>query len=209
MDADDVDVRARRDLYKGYARMEEWRLRHRLFDGGWSKEISRECLQRGHAVAVLPYDPDLDRVVLIEQFRIGAAASADSPVWTAPPSPWLIEVVAGIIDPGETPENVAHRETFEEAGCSVKALRHISSYLSTPGCASETLALYLGHVDASDVGGIHGLDEEGEDIRVFSEPAAVAFAMVADGTINNSTAIIALQWLQINRDAVRREWGQN
>ena len=187
--------------------MEEWRIRHRLFEGGWSNEITRECLERGHAVAVLPYDPVRDEVVLIEQFRVGAAASAPSPNWGGQaPSPWLIEIVAGIVEDGEHPDAVAARETMEECGCDLLALKPITSYLVTPGCSSETIGLYLGRVDASKAGGIHGLDHENEDIRVFTVPAEDAFRMVADGTINNGTIIICLQWLQLNRDAVRREW---
>jgi ADP-ribose pyrophosphatase len=207
MDSDDLDILARRQVFQGYFRMEEWRIRHRLFAGGWSNEVTRECLERGHAVAVLPYDPVRDEVVLIEQFRVGAAASAPSPNWDgAPPSPWLIEIVAGIVEDGEHPDEVAARETMEECGRDLLALKQITNYLVTPGCSSETIRLYLGRVDAADAGGIHGLDHENEDIRVFTVPAEDAFGMVADGTINNGTIIICLQWLQLNREAVRREW---
>ncbi|PIW27284.1 MAG: ADP-ribose diphosphatase [Rhodospirillales bacterium CG15_BIG_FIL_POST_REV_8_21_14_020_66_15] len=207
MDKGDLEVSARRTVFQGYFRMDEWRLRHRLFEGGWSAEVTRECLERGHAVAVLPYDPVRDEVVLIEQFRVGAAASAPSPNWDgAPPSPWLIEIVAGIVEDGEQPHEVAARETLEECGRELLALKPITSYLVTPGCSSETLKLYLGRVDATDAGGIHGLDHEHEDIRVFAVPAEDAFRMVANGTVNNGTAIITLQWLQLNHKAVRREW---
>ena len=207
MDDSDLEVLAKRRVFQGYFRMDEWRVRHRLFAGGWSAEVTRECLERGHAVAVLPYDPIRDEVVLIEQFRVGAAASAPSPNWNgAPPSPWLIEIVAGIVEAGEHPDEVAARETMEESGCDLLALKPITSYLVTPGCSSETIGLYLGRVDASKAGGIHGLDHEHEDIRVFTAKADDAFRMVADGTINNGTIIICLQWLQLNREAVRREW---
>ncbi len=206
--AADMDVQAQDRVYDGYFRMDRWRLKHRLFAGGWSDQITRECLERGHAVAVLPYDPALDQVVLIEQFRVGAAASAPSPNWPEPPTPWLIEVVAGIVEDGGRPEEVAARETEEEAGCVVSDLKPMTTYLVTPGCSSETIAIYLGRVDASDAGGIHGLDHEHEDIRVFTAPAEDAFQMVADGRVNNGTSIIALQWLQLNRDAVRRDWAE-
>jgi ADP-ribose pyrophosphatase len=75
--------------YNGYFRIERYRLRHRLFSGTWSRELVREVFERGHAAAVLPYDPVLDQVVLIEQFRIGALQT--------PGDPWLVEIVAGII----------------------------------------------------------------------------------------------------------------
>ena len=207
MDSNDLDVLEKRAAYQGYFRMEEWRLRHRLFAGGWSNEMTRECLERGHAVAVLPYDPVRDEVVLIEQFRVGAAASAASPNWDgSPPSPWLIEIVAGIVEDGEHPDDVARRETHEESGRDLLDLKPITSYLVTPGCSSETIKLYLGRVDAEKADGIHGLDHENEDIRVFTVAADEAFKMVADGTINNGTIIICLQWLQLNRDAIRRDW---
>jgi ADP-ribose pyrophosphatase len=207
MDGDDIDVLARRQVFNGYFRIDEWKIRHRLFAGGWSDEVTRECLERGHAVAVLPYDPVRDEVVLIEQFRVGAAASAPSPNWDGkPPSPWLTEIVAGIVEDGEHPDEVAAREMIEESGCELLALKPITSYLVTPGCSSETIQLYVGRVDASNAGGIHGLDHEHEDIRVFTMPADDAFKQVADGTINNGTIIITLQWLQLNREALRREW---
>ncbi|MAO55324.1 MAG: ADP-ribose diphosphatase [Rhodospirillaceae bacterium] len=207
MDSDDLEVVARKTTFQGYFRMDQWKLRHRLFEGGWSDEVTRECLERGHAVAVLPYDPVRDEVVLIEQFRVGAAASAPSPNWDGkPPSPWLTETVAGIVEDGEHPDEVAARETMEESGCALLDLMRITDYLVTPGCSSETIRLYLGRVDASKAGGIHGLDHEHEDIRVFTMPADEAFALVADGTINNGTIIICLQWLQLNRDKVRAAW---
>jgi len=207
MDENDIQVKARDRVYDGYFRMDRWRLKHRLFAGGWSAEISRECLERGHAVAVLPYDPVRDEVVLIEQFRVGAAASAPSPNWRGKaPSPWLIETVAGIVEDGESLEDVVARETMEESGCELMDLMPITSYLVTPGCSSETIGLYLGRVDATKAGGIHGLDHEHEDIRVFTTKAEDAFRMVADGTVNNGTIIICLQWLQINRAAVRAKW---
>ena len=206
MDENDLQVLARDRVFDGYFHMDRWRLKHRLFGGGWSAEITRECLERGHAVAVLPYDPVRDEVVLIEQFRVGAAASAPSPNWPSPPSPWLIETVAGIVEDGEAPEDVAGRETLEESGCRLLDLWPITSYLVTPGCSSETIGLYLGRVDASKAGGIHGLDHEHEDIRVFTLKAEQAFRLVADRTINNGTIIICLQWLQINYAAVRAKW---
>lgn len=207
MNNDDLEIQEKRQAYQGYFRMDEWHVRHRLFEGGWSNQITRECLERGHAVAVLPYDPVRDEVVLIEQFRVGAAASAPSPNWGGdPPSPWLTEIVAGIVEDGEHPDDVAARETMEEAGCALLDLKPITTYLVTPGCSSETIRLYLGRVDAENAGGIHGLDHENEDIRVFTLSASEAFAMVADGRINNGTIIICLQWLQLNHEAMRREW---
>jgi len=184
--------------YNGFMRMEKYRLRHQLFSGGCSPKIERECLERGHAVAVLPYDPQGDQVILIEQFRIGALASSQSP--------WLLEIVAGIIGAGESKEQVAQRETLEEAGCQLLDLVPICEYLLSPGGCSETIALFCGRVDASQAGGVHGLAEEHEDIRVHVLPFKEVLGLLYNGNINSATAIIALQWLALNRKALLAKW---
>lgn len=194
----DVEVAAVETVYDGYFRMDRYRLRHRLHDGGWSKEVSRELFERGHAAAVLPYDPVRDAIVLIEQFRVGAHAAGMHP--------WLIEIVAGIIDAGESPEDVVRREAVEEAGVTVTDLIPIGKYLASPGGTSETVTLYCGRVDASGAGGIHGLDAEGEDIKVMVVPAAEIAAMVASGELTNATSIIALQWFVLNHQGLRQRW---
>lgn len=200
MTESDVEILARETCFQGYFRVDRYRLRHRLFDGGWSGEITREVFERGHAVGVLPYDPEADAVVLIEQFRAGALAAGF-------PS-WQIEVVAGIIDDGETPEDVARRETREEAGCEVQELIPISSYLASPGGTSESVTLYCARIDCVGVGGIHGLADENEDIKVAVVPWAEARRMLEEGEVRNAVSIIALQWLALNRDTIRRRWLQ-
>ncbi|WP_422366630.1 ADP-ribose diphosphatase [Pelagibius sp.] len=193
-----IEIIAKDTPFKGYFQVDSYRLRHRKFDGGWTQEMSREIFERGHAAAVLLYDPRLDHVVLIEQFRLGAHAAGFEP--------WLIEIVAGIIDPGETPEDVVRREALEEAGCEVGELHPIGSYLATPGGSSESLTLFCGRVDASKAGGIHGLDHEGEDIRVLALPRAEALQKLAEGAICNFTAVVALQWLALNHTEIMRIW---
>ncbi len=147
---------------------------------------------------VLPYDPVRDTVVLIEQFRIGAYAAGFAP--------WLIEPVAGIIEPGETPEEVARREAIEEAGCKIAELEPIGKVLSTPGICSEVLHLYCGRVDSAGVGGIHGLEHEHEDIRAFTLPLDAALERLARGEIVNGNAVMTLQWLALNRARLRARW---
>ncbi len=195
---DAVAVNARETAFQGYYRIDRYTLRHALFKGGMGAPITRELLERGHAVAVLLYDPDRDSVVLLEQFRIGAYAAGRPP--------WLLEVVAGIIDEGETAEAVARRETLEEAGCEVSALERIQSWLASPGVTSETVTLFVGRVESGAVGGIHGLEEEGEDIRPVVMAADQAIALMRDGALDNATILIALQWLALNRDGLRRRW---
>ncbi|TVR62819.1 MAG: NUDIX domain-containing protein [Candidatus Competibacteraceae bacterium] len=186
--------------YSGFFRMEKYRLRHELFSGGWSPDITRECLERGHAVAVLPYDPERDQIVLLEQFRIGAL--------DFPGGPWLLEIVAGIMDePGETSEDVARRETIEEAGCEILDLVPICHYLVSPGGTSESITLFCGRVNAAQVGGIRGMVDEHEDIRLHVVSRAEALNLLDSGRINSAAPIIALQWLKLNHSQLLERWG--
>ncbi|MGD1877619.1 MAG: NUDIX domain-containing protein [Kiloniellaceae bacterium] len=193
-----IEVLEKTTPFKGYFQIDRYRLRHRKFDGGWTGEMTREIFERGHAAAVLPYDPERDRVLLIEQFRPGAYAAGMEP--------WLIEIVAGIIETGETADAVARRETEEEAGIAVSALHPIGSYLATPGGSSETLTLFCGRIDSEGAGGIHGLDHEHEDIRVLPLSRQEALDRLAAGAITNLTAVVALQWLALNHTELMRIW---
>jgi ADP-ribose pyrophosphatase len=194
-----IEIFEKTICYQGFFRMDRYRLRHRLFNGAWSRPLVREVFERGHAAAVLPYDPMHDQVVLVEQFRIGALEAADDP--------WLLEIVAGMIDPGETPEGVVQREAVEESGCIIQEVVPIYEYLVSPGGTSERLTLFCGKVDASRVGGIHGAADEDEDIRVVVLSAADAFAQLQAGRIKAAAPIIALQWLMLNREQLRHRWG--
>jgi ADP-ribose pyrophosphatase len=195
----DYEIVEREVPYEGNFRLARYKMRFRLFNGGWSEIIRREVLERKSAAAVLPYDPVLDQVVLIEQFRVGAIAN--------PQSPWLLEIVAGILDSdNEGPQAVAVRETKEEANCETLDLYPICEYFVSPGGSNEYVWLYCGRIDASDAGGIHGLQDEHEDIRVFTLSSDEAFTMLQEGLIKTSPAIIALQWLQLNREWLRQLW---
>ena len=194
----DVEIVSKTPKYKGFFELVELKLRHKLFAGGWSKEFTRELFVRRPAVVVLPYDPVTDQVVIQEQFRIGALLDKRSP--------WLIELVAGMVEPGETPEDVAHREAWEEAGCKIKALELISEYWVSPGGTDELISVYCAWVDASGLGGIHGLPQENEDIRAEVISADTAINALEDGTINNAASIIALRWLQMNRTRIQELW---
>lgn len=194
----DVEVLQRETCFKGFYRLDRLHLRHRQFAGGMGPALSRELFVRHDAVCVLPYDPQRDSVVLIEQFRVGAM---DKSV-----NPWLLELVAGLIDKDEQPEEVAHREAEEEAALQLAALWPITQYYPSPGGSDERVHLYLGRCDSEGVGGVHGLAEEGEDIRVHVWPLEDALQAVRDGRIDNAASIIALQWLALNRDEVRGMW---
>lgn len=197
--ADDVQLIAKDRVFQGYFAMDRYRVRHRTFAGGWTGDIVREVFERGHAVVVILYDPVRDEVALIEQFRIGAYGAGEHA--------WLVECVAGIIDPGETPEQVAMREAHEEAGTTPTQIEYVGKYIITPGGSTETVELFVARVDTSKITGFHGLENEGEDIRVFTVPVTEAYQMVKDGRIANSMAVICVQWLMLEREALKARWG--
>jgi len=192
------EIVKRDNCFKGFYQLDRVHVRHELFAGGMSQEISRELFVRHDAVCVLPYDAIRDEVVLIEQFRVGALGKVDNP--------WLIEVVAGLIDKDEKPEEVAQREAEEEAGLSFSSLWPVTRYLPSPGGSDEFVHLYLGRCSTAEAGGLYGLDEEGEDIRVKVWAFEDALQAVRDGRICNAAAIILIQWLALNRDEVRGLW---
>lgn len=195
---DDVEVLQQHTAYRGYFRIEKYQIRHRRFNGEWSKPLDREVFERGHAVGVLLFDPLLNKIVLIEQFRMGAYGRTQHP--------WLLELVAGIMGKNETPEEVAIRETTEETGLQIQELAPICKYWVSPGGSSETVVLFCGRVDASHAGGIHGLVSEDEDIKVWVLDVEAVYTALAEGKINNALSIIAIQWFQLNETKIRQQW---
>lgn len=184
--------------YQGFFRLERVHVRHSLHHGGMSPVLVREMIEKGNVVAMLPYDPVTDTVVLIEQFRVGAIGDERSA--------WLLEIVAGLMEPGEQPEEVARREATEEAGLAVRRMESIARFFATPSKSSELTHLFCGEVDASGAGGVHGLAHEGEDIRVIPMRAEQAFALLEIGRIDSAWPMIALMWLQTHRARLRRAW---
>ncbi|WP_069211951.1 ADP-ribose diphosphatase [Vibrio anguillarum] len=193
----DVDVISKETLFQGFFRMVKYRFKHKLFEGGWSEEIEREIFERGHAAAMLPYDPARDEVVIIEQIRVGALEHAH---------PWQLEIIAGVIDPNETSEQVIRREAMEEAGIEVNRIEKISSYYPSSGGCSELLDVFVGEIDATQAKGVHGLDYEGEDIKVHVMSREEAYRLVKNGQIENGASIIALQWLELNYQQLQLQW---
>ncbi len=194
----DIQMLEKTSLYQGFFKMLHYRFRHRLFAGGWSQPVSREIFERGHAVAVLPFDPVRGEFVMIEQLRIGAMATSESP--------WLLEVIAGMFEEGESPEDVCEREAMEEAGLEILHLTKAMSYLSSPGGTTERIHIYLAKVDALHAGGIHGLEDENEDILVHRVSEQEAFAWLEQGKIDNAATVIALQWFALNKQRLLDDW---
>ncbi len=192
-----IEILSKETVFQGFFRMVKYRFKHKLFQGGWSEPIEREMFERGHAAALIPYDVERDQVVIIEQIRVGALEHRQ---------PWQLEIVAGIIDRDESAVDVVRREAIEEAGVEIGRIEAITSYYPSSGGCSEKLDVYVGEVDSSLAKGIHGLDYEGEDIKVHVMSREQAYQLVKDGTIENGASIIALQWLQLNYEYLRTQW---
>ncbi len=187
----DVSVVEQTILYSGFYTLSKYAFTHALYKGGTSPLIEREIIERCHAVAVLPYDPVAEAFVLIEQIRIGAMATADSP--------WLLECIAGMIEPGEDRHQVCVRESQEEAGLTLSGLIPMLDYLVSPGASTERLYVYLAIVDSTAAGGIHGLPEEGEDIMVKVISEQDIKQDMRNNRIDNAACLIALQNFFLNK----------
>jgi ADP-ribose pyrophosphatase len=189
---DDVDIRSREQLGQGWGKLERFTFRHRTYEGGWSDMVTRDIYTIGEVTCVLPYDPALDAIVLVEQFRACGLVHGEAT--------WLFEAIAGIIDPGETPAEVAIREAEEEAGCHLDAPIPIGAYWSSPGGYGERSHIFSAKADLSSIGGIHGLDHEHEDIRAVVVPLADALAAIDDGRIQDAKTAFMIQWVALHRD---------
>lgn len=194
----DYEVLSRTPGYRGHFRVDELKLRHHLFAGGWSEILERELIDRGDAVGVIPYDPASDTLVMVEQFRVGLIGRDDSP--------WLLEFVAGLVGEGESAEEVAHRESAEEAGLELLALEKVGRFYLSPGGSTECLQLFCARVRSPPCGGLFGLRGEGEDIRVHVLPRESALAMMAKGDLASAWVVLGLQWLQMNISGLRERW---
>jgi len=195
----DVSVKPVKNLYKGFFQVDLYQFEHALFMGGKSELISREILERGDAIAVLPYDPISDTVLLIEQIRIGAIKSKHSP--------WLLECIAGMTDGSDDYESVVKKEAYEEAGLNLTELEFMLSYLSSPGGTTERLHLYLARADLSDVeSGVYGLETEGEDIKTHVLSVDDALTRLNNGEMDNAATVICMQWLALNHEKMKHKW---
>ncbi|MFL1461160.1 NUDIX domain-containing protein [Roseococcus sp. DSY-14] len=194
-----LEVREDSIAFDGRFPVQKVRFTYTRFDGAPSRELTWEVWRRGGAVALLPYDPWSDRVCLIEQFRLPALAAGFPPVMT--------ECVAGLLEPGESPEDCARRETEEEAGLTPDRLERIGHFMLMQGGSDENIHIYCGRVRLPpEAPRHHGLAAEGEDIRPLHLAAEHAFRRLDEGGIQNATAAICLFWLRTHRARLRQEW---
>lgn len=200
---ENIQVVGKKNLYEKFFKVDEYRLKFPLYNGKMSGEVSREVMERGRAAGVLLYDPDLDKLVFVEQMRVGVFAAGDE-------NPWVLECAAGILDhKNESPADVVVREAAEEAGVTVTAVEPVCEYYSSPGGLSEKLYVFCGRTDASRVPENAGLESEGEDTRVVVLSAAEVEEMLARGAFNNALTIIAVQWFVLNKEKLRKKWGKS
>jgi ADP-ribose pyrophosphatase len=179
-------------VYDGWMKVSNCTFQLFFQDGSTSSRFSREVIERGHAVAVLPYDPNTNEVLLVEQFRPGAFVANCSPI--------IHELIAGMIENGESASDVAHRETIEEAGLVINEFTPIVKYLNSPGGSSETVQLFYAKADLSNYEpGYFGLKHENEYIKSYKTSLNHAATMIEDGLIINAMTIIAIQWLLLNK----------
>lgn len=193
----DVQIDSVETVYKGFFQVDLYTLQVPRFDGSQAL-VKRELLERGCSVCVLPYDPSLNRVLLIRQFLIGSFAAGRA----ARP----LQIIAGMVDEGENDEGAARREAIEEADCTLKRIVLAHAFLPSPGGTSERVVVFCGEADLSCAGGIHGAKEEDEDIRVEVVDADTAIALLDSGSIESGPAVVALSWFARHRERLRKEW---
>ena len=194
----DWKIKQRDRVYNGHFKVDLFTIQHELFNGGLSKELVRERVSRQNSVGVLPYDPNRDEIVLIEQFRMGPVGQDDNP--------WMIEIIAGLVEEGENFEQVAYREAIEEANCNLQNLEHMVSFYPSPGGFSEKSHVYVAKVDTENLSGIYGAKEEGEDIRVKVVACEDAFDLLKNGMIRSAIPMIALLQFKSLRQELRSKW---
>lgn len=197
---EDYEIRERHLVYSGLFQVQQLVLRHRLFQGEWSVWLTREFVQRQDAAAALLYDPIQNKVVMVEQFRVGLIGRPSHE------SPWMLEIVAGLLEEGESIEDAIRREALEEAGCEIKELIKIREFYNTPGGFSEKTTVFCGIVDVDGITGIHGLETENENILVHVlSPEWVFNAIDKQEIATSSSTMIAVQWLQLELEKRKRD----
>ena len=195
----DVELISKETPFKGFFQVDKLTLRHRAYEGGWVKPIVREVFVRGEAAAVLPYDPERQEVLLVEQFRSGAYG------WRQ--SPWCLELIAGIADkPGEPLSELVVREAQEEAGITLSSVEDLCYYMPSPGGSDERLAVFVARANLAEAAGVHGQPDEGEDIRVVKVPVSDIAGLLKSGVLDNAASIIALQWLLLHKNDLDARW---
>lgn len=194
----DVEILEEQPIYSGFFTLLKVKLRHRLFGGGWSREFTRELFSKTEAASAVVYDPVLDQIGLVDQFRIGTLDS--------PHGPWTLESVAGMVEEGESPAEMIRRELEEEASLQARQLLPITAFYPTPGSCNEYTHIYCAICDLAGAGGVFGVVGENEDILFKAYPAQQVFDAMLQSRLNNAATLIGLLWLQRERPQLRAAW---
>lgn len=194
----DVVVESTTRKYEGHFKLNELVIKFKHFNGEWSGSVVREQIIRANAAAVLLYDPQEDKVALVEQLRIGCIDDKRAQ------SPWLLELVAGLVYPGDSSEETAMREAEEEAGVRLQKLMPICEFYNTPGAFTEKTMIYCALVDSTNLGGVFGLEEEHENIKVHVLSFDAIVEQLTSGQfLTSASTVIAIQWLRLNRATLK------
>lgn len=198
LSAGDIEVIDRSIPYSNYFAATELTLTHTRFDGTRSEPMQRAVFLMADAVTVLPYDPKRDRVLVVEQFRAGPFARGDQ-------NPWMFEPIAGRVDPGQTPEQTAHREAEEEAKLALKELHLVGSYYPSPGAITENLTSFVAIADLpDDITGVSGLEHEQEDISSSLMSFDTLMELADQGALDTGPLFTSALWLARHRDRLRQ-----
>lgn len=193
-----VNIKSRIRAFNGFFKIDKYVIERQKFDGTMSGDVHLEIFERGTSVAVLPYDPISDKVLLVRSFLIGSHLNGLES--------YPVQVIAGGVKEGETGQDVASREAEEEAGCSISYIVPAQHFLPSPGGTSERVETYVALADLSNAGGVFGLEEENEDIRAELYTVDEAIAMLDAGKIESGLAVVLLSWFARNREKVRRDF---
>lgn len=187
-----VSIENRQYILEDVFKVEEAHLRYERFNGRMSEVVRRISLERGDSVAVLIFNLTTEKLILVNQFRYPSYKNGHG---------WITEITAGILDPGETPEQTARREVDEEIGLSISRLEHISTFYPSPGGSSERIHLFYTEVSGENAKyrGTGGLVSEGEDTLAVELSLEEALDRVRSGEIMDAKTIIAIYWLENRR----------
>lgn len=183
-----VEIKEKNRIFNDFFKIDEVFLSHEQFDGRMSPVMRRLNFERGDSAAAFIWNTGNRTAVLIQQFRY--------PTYEKGPG-WITEIVAGVLEKDENPEDAIRREILEETGYETDKIEYINTFYVSPGGTSERIILYYAEVAAGDKvfeGG--GVASEHEDIRVMEYTWPQLQALLDNGEIVDAKTIIAVLWFQ-------------
>jgi len=184
-----VSIEQKRFIFDDFFKIEEAYLRFEQFNGEMSPRVRRLSLERGNSVGVLVLNKTTNKLILVKQFRYPTYQNQHG---------WTIEAIAGMIDPGETPEQSMRRELVEETGLKIEAFEHITTFYPSPGGSSELIYLFYSEVSGAQAKykQTGGLLSHGEDVKALEVTLEDALSKIKSGEILDAKTIIGIYWLE-------------